>query len=104
MPKPVAEVIAAVVAAAKAEPNFGVPGMARFKYARETDGTLILARRNGKEANIAKSTLATAIKGVRADNYLYISGPGAFQKIGVTHVSSPIYALLRLLPLNKLIE
>src|SRR5690606_15497554 len=73
-----AEVIAAVVAAAKAEPDFGVPGMARFKYARETDGTVILTRRNGNEANIAKSTLAIALKGVRADHYLYIGGPGGF--------------------------
>ena len=105
-PKPVTDVIEALVAAAKAEPNFGVPDLeARFSYVEENDGTVVVTRHGtGKEAKIGKSQLAAAVRAIRGDQGLYVAGPGALQKLGITHVSSPIYALLRLLPLNKLIE
>src|SRR5947207_13971926 len=98
---PVEEVIEALIATAKREREFGVPGMVRFTYVRQTAGTIIVERRTGKTATIGKSALTRALKGVRANHRLYVDGPGAPRKAGITHVTSPIYALLRLLPLNK---
>lgn len=104
--KPVTDVIDALVAAAKAERDFGVPDMkARFSYVEETAGTVIVTRHGtGKQATVGKQQIAGALKAVRGNHRLYVDGPGALQKVGISHVTSPIYALLRLLPLNKLIE
>ena len=106
MPKPVTDVIEALVVAAKSERNFGVPGLkARFSYVEETDGTVVVARGGtGKHAVIGKSQLAAALNAIRRKHSLYVDGPGALQTLGISHVTSAIYALLRLLPLNKLIE
>ena len=103
-PRPVRQIIDSIIAVAQEERRFGVPDMAaRFTYVRQTAGTIIVTRRNGREATIGKSALRRALEGVRANHRLYIDGPGALRDVGITHVNSPIYALLRLLPLNKLI-
>ena len=101
---PLEKVIDAIAAAARSEREFGVPGRVRFKFVRETPRAIILERRNGKTATIGKAKLAAALEGVRADHRLYIGGPGALREVGITHINSPIYALLRLLPLNRLID
>jgi hypothetical protein len=102
--KPAKAVVEAVIAAAEAEGEFGVPGYVRFTYLKQTSSEVIVRRRNGNEARIPKATLAAALEGVRAKHALYIAGPDALREVGITHVNSPVFALLRLLPLNKLIE
>jgi hypothetical protein len=102
--KPVTEVVEAIIAAARAKGEFRAPGLAPFKYVRETAHTVIVLRQNGEEAKIAKSTLEDAVNGVRAEHRLYDAGPGALREIEISHVNSPVYALLRLLPLNELIK
>src|SRR5690606_2880867 len=101
--KSVVAVIDEVVAAARSAREFGVPGLVRFKFAKESSGAIVLTRRSGKPTNVGKAQIAAAVEGVRSNHRLYVDGPGALRSVGITHVNSPIYALLRLQPLNALI-
>ncbi len=103
-PRPVEEVVETVIDAAEAAGEFGVPGLVRFTYVERTAAALTVMRRNGNTVRIPKTTLAAALEGVRGNHGLYIDGPGSLRDVGITHITSPTYALLRLLPLNELIE
>jgi hypothetical protein len=95
-----------ILAKARSAGWFGVAHLkARFKYVTETERTAIMLRqRTGKKAVVGRSLLEAAVRAVRTNPRLYEQGPGALRDIGITHVGSVIFALLRLLPLNKLIR
>lgn len=80
-----------------------VPGYVRFKYDKITDSSIILIRENGNEAKIPFSTLYKAIEAVREDASVYNGGPNKLREHGITHINSPTWALLHLVPFNELI-
>jgi hypothetical protein len=81
-----------------------VLGYAAFRFLRRSGESLLVQRQNGNEARIPFSVIRKAIDAVREDHTLYIGGPGRLRECGITHVNSPTWALIRLLPLNRIIE
>ncbi len=81
-----------------------VPGYNAFRFVRTTPSAVIVLRENGNETVVPRASIERAIEQVRIDYTVYIDGPGRLRDVGLTHVTSPIWALLRLLPLNDLIR
>jgi hypothetical protein len=81
-----------------------VPGYAPFRYLRRNGAAVFVERRNGNEAKILASVLRRAVEAVREDETIYVGGPSRLREYGITHVTSPTWALLRLLPLNAIIQ
>lgn len=94
------DILVAVAAAGAAQ----VPGFVSFKFAGRTGDSVRLVRRNGNETRVPYSTVCKAIEAVRADHSIYLGGPSRLRRYGITHVTSPAWALVRMLPLNKLID
>jgi len=83
----------------------GAPGYKKFDYIRETSSAVLLRRENGNETRVSRSVLARAIEAVRRDHSLHGKGPKALREAsGITHVTSPTWALLRSVPLPCLTE
>lgn len=83
----------------------GAPRYNKFGYIRETGGAVILMRENGNQTKVPRKVLARAIEAVRLDHSIHGKGPGALRKAsGITHVTSPTWALLRGVPLSCLTE
>ena len=81
-----------------------VPRHVPFQYVRQTAQAVILRRRNGNDTRVPFSVVGKAIDAIRKDNSVYIDGPGRLHDVGITHINSPTFALVRLVPLNKLID
>lgn len=73
------------------------PGLKSFQYVRETSSSVVVLRENGNEAIVPFSKIITGIKAFQGTPSLYHQGPSALREFGITHVNSPIYAMLHLL-------
>jgi hypothetical protein len=76
----------------------GASGYKQFRYGRETQKAVIVVREGGQEARVPVDRLRTAIRAVMENPSIYEGGPSQLRASGVTHVTSPIWALIRLLP------
>ena len=81
-----------------------VEGYNKFEYIRETNKAVIVGRENGSEARVPFSTIENAIQAVRNDHYVYDGGPVRLRVYGITHVNSPVWAILHLAELSELLE
>lgn len=81
-----------------------VPGYARFGFHKRTDSRVFVLRRNGNTAAIPNRTLAKAIEAVRKDQSVYRGGPSRLREFGITHIASPTWAILHVVPLSRLIN
>ncbi|MDD9858492.1 MAG: hypothetical protein OXU96_10700 [Gammaproteobacteria bacterium] len=105
MPKDTELVVRAIRDAAREKIDIGVPDYAPFVCVDETENTVIIRRQNGNTVSIPDKTIIKAIEAVRCDHWVYCAGPGALREAaGITHVTSPTWALIRCVPLNALIE
>jgi hypothetical protein len=77
-----------------------VPGYNRFGFVETRANSLIVSRENGSDTSIPFSQLLKAIEGYKACSGDYNKGPTALRGYGITHVTSPIFALLHLLDIN----
>jgi hypothetical protein len=74
-----------------------VDGYNSFGYIRETDNAVIVTRQAGQDTPISFAKILTGIDAYKDNSTLYHSGPGALRDFGITHVNSPVFALLHLL-------
>ena len=81
-----------------------VSGYAPFRFVGRAAESVIVERQNGNEARIPLSILRRAVEAVRKDHSVYKGGPSRLREHGITHVTSPTWALIRLLPLSELTE
>lgn len=75
-----------------------VEGYTRFGYIRLTEKSVRVTRESGQDTPVPFARLMAAIGHYQNDPALYDGGPGALYNFGVTHLTSPIFALLHLLP------
>ncbi|MBP3193063.1 hypothetical protein [Natronogracilivirga saccharolytica] len=75
-----------------------VPGYNKFGYIRETISAVIVSRQNGEDTRIPFSKIKQGIEAVKVDKKVYDDGPASLRKYGITHINSPIWSLLRLVP------
>ncbi len=82
----------------------GTGRYARFSFVKETAKTIHLKRAKGTLTKVPKKKLRQAIEAVRCEPSIYTCGPGALKKsTGISHVTSPTWALIRSIPLNRLL-
>lgn len=75
-----------------------VSGYNPFGYIGETPKAFVISRESGKDTRIPFSKLLQGIEAVQDDINVYDGGPGKLRDYGITHINSPIWALLHLAP------
>ena len=78
-----------------------VPGYNKFGYIRETGNAVIVSREAGQDTRIPFDKIVEAIEAVRKDSKVYTEGPSALRAHGITHITSPLWALVNLLPQSE---
>lgn len=73
-----------------------VRGYNSFDYLSRTDTYVLVSRETGKDTKIYFNKLDVAINAVCIDNDVYNNGPSTLRAYGITHVNSPIWAILHL--------
>ncbi len=63
---------------------------------------LVVTREDGKDTRIPFAKIAESVNAVRKDPKIYSGGPSKLRDHGITHINSPLWALLHLLTLEKL--
>ena len=79
----------------------GVPGYKGFRFLRETEEAIHVTREGGQVARVPFSRLNIAIAAAVENPDVYEGGPSKLREYGLTHVTSPIWALLRVLPRER---
>lgn len=81
-----------------------VQGYNQFGYIRETPNSVIVSRETGKDTSIGFNKIRDGINAVRSNKFVYSEGPKALRDYGITHITSPIWAILHLIPLEQYSE
>ncbi|MBC7383394.1 MAG: hypothetical protein H7296_10470 [Bacteroidia bacterium] len=74
-----------------------VDGYNSFGYIRETENAVFVTRETGKDTPIPFKKIMIGIDAYKANASMYQTTPTALREVGITHVTSPIFALLHLL-------
>ena len=78
-----------------------VKGYNRFGYLRETDTAVFVSRETGKDTRVPFDKILLGIEALQDDSNVYSAGPGSLRKYEITRITSPIWAMLHLLPLSE---
>jgi len=98
------EVVDDIFSAAETVKSFCVPGYTSFEFVSNATEQIRLRRAKGTETSVSRMKLYKAIEAIRSDHSRYIRGPSGLREVGITHVTPPVWALIRLVPLNDLID
>ena len=79
-----------------------VAGYNRFGFVERGTSHVVISRENGKDTRIPFAKIEQAVLAVRRDPKVYSEGPSRLRTHGITHITSPLWALLHLLTLNDL--
>lgn len=74
-----------------------VEGYNSFGYIRETQNSVFVTRESGKETPIPFDKILKGIEAYKSNIALYQSIPSALRDFEITHVTSPVFALLHLI-------
>jgi hypothetical protein len=74
-----------------------VEGYNKFGYIRETHNSVIVSRENGKDTPVPFQKILIGIEAYQSNPDLYNGTPNYLHKLGITHVTSPVWAMLHLL-------
>lgn len=74
-----------------------VDGYNSFGYIRETENAVWVTRETGEDTPIPFMKILKGIDAYKSDISLYDKGPGALREYEITHINSPVFALLHLL-------
>ncbi len=75
-----------------------VPEHNKYEYVRETPSAIVVSREAGQDTPIYLTDILTGIDAAKLDSNVYDGGPDTLREHGITHVSSPVWALLHLVP------
>ena len=75
-----------------------VTGYNRFGYVSETGNAVVVSRESGTDTPIPFPKIIEAVEAAKRDPKVYTDGPSALRSHGITHITSPLGALLNLLP------
>ncbi len=73
-------------------------GYKSFGYIRETPNSVYVSREDGEDTPVTHKRLLMGINAYMQNPGLYNEGPAALRRFKITHVTSPIFALLHLIP------
>lgn len=74
-----------------------VEGYNRFGFIELKNSSVIVSREKGKDTPIQFSIIVKGIEAYKEKPELYEQRPVALRAVGITHVTSPVFALLHLL-------
>ena len=74
-----------------------VDGYNSFGYIRETDKAVFVTREAGEDTPIPFVKILKGIDAYKSNTTLHQTTPTALRDFGITHVTSPVFALLHLL-------
>lgn len=74
-----------------------VEGYNSFRYISETENSVFVTREAGKDTHVSFEKILKGIDAYKASNSLYQTTPTALRDFSITHVTSPVFALLHLL-------
>jgi hypothetical protein len=80
-----------------------VSGYNKFVYVGKTDNYFIVGREKGTNAKISISKINAALEAVKIDHSVYSAGPNSLRRFGITHINSPIWAMLHLLTIDEIL-
>ena len=69
----------------------------RFDFIKLKNTSVIVSRENGQDTPVSFSKIIKGIEAYQERPELYEQGPTALRVFGITHTTSPIFALLHLL-------
>ncbi len=69
-----------------------------FGFVQLSQSSVTVSRETGADTPIQFNKLLIAIEGYQKNPGMYNEGPVALRSLGLTHITSPIYSLLHLLP------
>jgi hypothetical protein len=75
-----------------------VPPLNTFGYISLGRSSVMVSRETGQDTPVPFSRVELAIEILQQHPGVYAQGPNALRPFGITHLNSPIYALLHLLP------
>lgn len=85
----------------KDEQNSQVVNYKAFGYIKETDNAVFVTREAGEDTRLPFEKILIAIDAFKDDPELYDKGPSALRDYGITHINSPIWSILHLLPKSE---
>ena len=74
-----------------------VQGYNSFGYLRETPNSVYVSREDGIDTPVPFEKIRIGIEAFQSNILLYSEGPAKLREFGVTHVTSPVWAMLHLL-------
>lgn len=74
-----------------------VIGYNSFGYIRETENSVFVTREAGADTAIPFEKILIGIDAYKKNNSLFQSKPVTLRDFGISHVTSPVFALLHLL-------
>lgn len=95
---PTASIIDRIVMEAARRGEFPGRSEAVFRFEGSTASAVLVSRRNGNMVRVPRATLAMVAGAYASDPFAYARGPGSLRVYGVTHINSPVWALVHLLP------
>ena len=103
--RPVEQVLAEIVSTFRST-GLATSRQAKFRYASAPNKahSIAVMRGNGNCVPIRHADVVRAIHAVRSDPSIYSRGPSSLREFNITHINSPVWALLRLLPLHKIVR
>ena len=81
-----------------------VSGYKRFGYLKETETAAYISREAGKDTRVPFEKMLIGIEAYQHNPENYDMGPSVLRQYGLTHVTSPIFALLHLLPKKSYLQ
>ena len=75
-----------------------VPGYNRFGYIGQTDSAVIVSRETGQDTKIPFAKILMGIEAVKQKRSVYDAGPASLRDFEITHINSPIWSLLHMVP------
>jgi len=73
----------------------------QFGFIRLSGKGIIISREDGLDTKIPRSKIEKAVKAVKSNHSIYNSEPSSLRSYGITHINSPIHALIRILPVES---
>lgn len=78
-----------------------VEGYNAFGYIKETNNSVKVTREGGEDTLIPFSKILKGIEAYQNQPSLYNEGPVSLRQFEITHVTSPVWALLHLLSIEE---
>lgn len=96
------DLVAEVVSRIQRRGYAQVTGYNKFGFVAIGKEHVIVSREMGKDTRVPFAMIRKAIEAVRTDHRIYHQGPSALRAYGITHITSPLWAMVHLLTLKEM--